>query len=1290
MLKVCIISINKNDARFLRRVLPSWRPFADAIYILDNGSDTLLFDEIKDLLRDEDMVVARQEPTEDLADAFNEVKDWATDDFDVILQVDADEELAGDPATWRDWLWAFADQLEGPGLASFEFKGAGMDPKGRNKRVRAWTDPFFWQFRFPSDCLVFPTNGRWEEVVLAEVPGDVLHFNHLRTSFRKGSQARRRALAERALTGDLDPDDRMFYEGLLAASERLPALSLCTIFQRWDDSLKRLIRSAHEQVEEIVLCATEPIVWREILQWWHDEAVPVDLVRVNHRCAHAFTLADGSSCIGDFAAARNIAFAAASGVWRMFLDSDDELVWQGPSGRAPRLADVVQRHEAYNEISLPYLYQAGSEAPLVTQDRIALFRWIDEDGEPLFRWVHPVHEVARPTVINPGEKTIQYSGETWAIKHHYGPGGQRGERNLHIIERALAEGGLGNIDQMRFTYYKGVHLRDNPATAEEGLALMRLVAESVPTESVGQVACIEVGTTLVERHDHRAAVDVLLKGLASWPGNPHLCLLLMRTYQALGRAGTALRYAHEAYAQPRPASFNYRGHEQEVEVEGRADAVELALQHGQLELARTIWEQAPQTFQKTERWGLQARNLACLRGDFEAAQSFERWVGYQLSLDRVLPAARELTFAPPQIRGLTPFQNARTAVNRRLRHFTLHKNAEILDQLNSGDLVLGGRAHQTFLLERLEGLGPKLVLELGCNTGWLLLEYAARHPEVYCLGLDAGKARVEESLRRAAQRGISDRCTFICAEASPEGLEFLKAQIPLARLGQRPLVVMSEILEHLEHPGLALRAVREILDPGYLLVTVPDVEAYENLMPKARKPGIRPADVSKPLAEGGPEHVNCFEAHDLVRLLAGAELYPRRVERIDIGRTKDDGALLFACATRREPPQVDLLVDIHAEGWVPFGARFQEGQHIGGSEQAIIHLAPELVELGQRVEVWASPIEREDFERDVWWSHAAGFDPLAERDALIIWRRSELLNGARLAAQGRYPVFFWGHDEAILDAGERYALADQVWALSPFHQNQFLAIGVPPEKIAVIQNGVARSTVNRARTAATAPRHPARFIYCSSMDRGLIHLLRMWPQIKEATPAAELHVCYRDDLVRWPGLPPVWARLADTVPALCEALPGVHYHGGLPHQELLELMWTCGAHLYPATFNEVSCIVAMESQACGCLPVTSTRGALETTVLDSTYQVAQETLDRELVATGAEQIGGTWWSPEGADSPSFRAQVLRAAAVPVDDPRRAKLAEEALDHYDWKRTAELVDATMRGLIHGRQHSRAKP
>src|SRR5207245_3605640 len=66
----------------------------------------------------------------------------------------------------------------------------------------------------------------------------------------------------------------------------------------------------------------------------------------------------------------------------------------------------------------------------------------------------------------------------------------------------------------------------------------------------------------------------------------------------------------------------------------------------------------------------------------------------------------------------------------------------------------------------------------------------------------------------------------------------------------------------------------------------------------------------------------------------------------------------------------------------------------------------------------------------------------------------------------------------------------------------------------------------------------------------------------------------------------------------------VVYLGALPKAQLHEHLATAGVYVYPTpspalpTFNEVSCILAMEAQAAGLPIVTSRRGALPETIAE--------------------------------------------------------------------------------------------
>src|SRR3990167_10920217 len=56
--------------------------------------------------------------------------------------------------------------------------------------------------------------------------------------------------------------------------------------------------------------------------------------------------------------------------------------------------------------------------------------------------------------------------------------------------------------------------------------------------------------------------------------------------------------------------------------------------------------------------------------------------------------------------------------------------------------------------------------------------------------------------------------------------------------------------------------------------------------------------------------------------------------------------------------------------------------------------------------------------------------------------------------------------------------------------------------------GVTRKSILMQEDSQKIIRNPHRCIYTSSYDRGLEHLLKMWPDIRREIPDAELVVCY--------------------------------------------------------------------------------------------------------------------------------------------------------------------------------------
>jgi glycosyltransferase involved in cell wall biosynthesis len=127
-------------------------------------------------------------------------------------------------------------------------------------------------------------------------------------------------------------------------------------------------------------------------------------------------------------------------------------------------------------------------------------------------------------------------------------------------------------------------------------------------------------------------------------------------------------------------------------------------------------------------------------------------------------------------------------------------------------------------------------------------------------------------------------------------------------------------------------------------------------------------------------------------------------------------------------------------------------------------------------------------------------------------------------------------------------------------------------------------------------RNPYSCIYTSSYDRGLEHLLKMWPDVKKAVPKAELHIFYGWQLfVRFYSNNPASMAWKERMDELMKT-DGVFHHGRLPQPELDKWYQKCGLFTYPTHFGEINCISAMKAQVHGAVPVVINYAALETTV----------------------------------------------------------------------------------------------
>ena len=166
-----------------------------------------------------------------------------------------------------------------------------------------------------------------------------------------------------------------------------------------------------------------------------------------------------------------------------------------------------------------------------------------------------------------------------------------------------------------------------------------------------------------------------------------------------------------------------------------------------------------------------------------------------------------------------------------------------------------------------------------------------------------------------------------------------------------------------------------------------------------------------------------------------------------------------------------------------------------------------------------------------------------------------------------------------------------------------------------------------------------KLLWCSSYDRGLQHLLKMWPQIKAEYPDATLDIYYGWGLFeqRYADNP---ERMAwkDRMDGLMTQ-EGITHHGRVGKEELNEATKMCGIWAYPTDFDEINCISALNCQLYGCVPCVINKAALKETV-GSGIKVEGDIYDPETKEEYLKQLLGlmgdeTKWKEEQEKGKKF-------------------------------------------------------
>ena len=314
---------------------------------------------------------------------------------------------------------------------------------------------------------------------------------------------------------------------------------------------------------------------------------------------------------------------------------------------------------------------------------------------------------------------------------------------------------------------------------------------------------------------------------------------------------------------------------------------------------------------------------------------------------------------------------------------------------------------------------------------------------------------------------------------------------------------------------------------------------------------------------------------------------------------------------------------------------------IGGSEEAVINLAKQWQGLGHEVTVycWCDD-EHGDYD-GVTYKNYWEFNNNDHFNVIIGWRAPEFAD----AIQHKKKLFIDVHDVPQPQAytKERLEKIDKIFVKTQYHR-EFLP-DIPDEKFVIVGNGI-----DPTHFEGEVKRNPHKAFYSSSFDRGLEHLLHMWPLIRKEVTDAELHIFYGWDLfVKFHGGNPERMAWKDKIEELMKQ-DGIVYRGRVNHKDLAKEMMSSGAWLYPTDFEEIHCITACKAQAAGAIPVVSDYAALKETVRNSTYRIA-----------------GDPWSEE------YRKKYVEQAIESLkngDLNHREAMAEDAIETFNWEKVAK--------------------
>lgn len=935
--------------------------------------------------------------------------------------------------------------------------------------------------------------------------------------------------------------------------------------------------------------------------------------------------------VENFAKARNYAFGLATAKWRMYLDADDVL----PNAQKLRAGILVTERNSQrsNCISLGYTYIKDR----MQQDVMRVVRWADgwvwerALHEHMVRVVDGVPQVGGRVLSKYTDINVVHSPTDEGVRKSL-------SRNLEICQRERAAA-LERGDAADLALY-GKYIAEY--LAEDGQFAMaeQLYRESfanAPNTNLSVYARLALCKMFLTQNKFDEALALAGETYAHAPDFRE-GLAMCATLQTMRGQHARAAMLFDKLADVPQAEFESIQDQEWMNGIVPCHAVLSYVAVGNLTAAQRSLNSIPegvarlatvqQLFMTAQTKLMRAIGMGRLRSWLEYLIWTCEPIRARTLLNECIPAAldelpevaairRELDAKLPHLTGFAGYCAAYASIPAE----DFHTREEFVESV----YTLGRHVALFDFVSKIDAEGPAISwLSIGFQDGLVEARCLRMNKRLQLTVCDVGPqagVSFDNLVAEFGSRVTRHEITHDCTDWAPVNARF-------------DIVSMFEVIEHVPDETEAMLSLQDYVKPaGTLFMSTPVSDHW--IEPYLTGPN-------------GPPffgHVRGFNPTKLYDMLGEFGFYG------NIYAT-ENGSIFIAQMQRAimKPPLKPRIAIYVPHTPLPFDAEAHLHGHVGGSEEAVIHLSKAL-SVRYDVEVYCPRPIRADgkvfhVSDNVLWRDVAEFDYSSTRfHSVLFWRcPGEMLRPDVKAAS--YKKLVWAHDTHYGSPPRAYELADATIALSECHETILREEAGHTANIVVAANGV---DVPSLPDISTIARIPHSVIYASSPDRGLANLLEMWPSVKLAVPDAVLDVYYTWELVR--------DEKVLALRTLAQSLPGVTVHGGVDHDTLHKAYAAHEVWCYPVdSFREISCISAMKAMCLGCEPLVFDIGALAETLARADAREAT------LARTDGLVI--------------MKEYLVDALLNPTTDTHKKARADKARAVYSWdvvaKRFAEII------------------